>query len=151
MWYSIPFIFTTLILCLLAFLTSDLMVMRMIFVVCHSVSVSCPFIPSDFRLALYIYTRHFCIRPFINPSYSQFFFCQFSLSAHFGNLGAHWSHVQISVWWPFYMLGEVEAGKDSVILIVGEVFLSGGFLACKFFCDFFSFFQKMVDYIYLSI
>lgn len=34
------------------------------------------------------------------------------------------------------MLGEVKAGKDSTILILGK--MSGGFLACKFFCDVFS-------------
>lgn len=138
MWYRIPFIFTTIILCLLAFLTSDLMVMRIIFVACHSLSANCPFIPSDFCLALHICTRHFCIRLFITPSYSLFFFCQFSLLAHFSNLGAHSSHVERSIWWPFYMLGEVKAGKDSVILILGEMFLSGGFLGCKFFCHVFS-------------
>lgn len=36
------------------------------------------------------------------------------------------------------MLGEVKAGKDSTILILGKTFLSGGFLAGKFFYDVFS-------------
>lgn len=94
----IPFIFTTIGLCLSAFLTSALMVMLIVFVTCHSVSVSCPSIPSTFCWALYVCTRHFSITPFINPSFSLLFFCQFSLLANFGNLDPHWNHEERSVW-----------------------------------------------------
>lgn len=48
------------------------------------------------------------------------------------------------------MLGAVKAGKDSTIIILVKMFLSGGFLACKFFYDIFSKGVSLVMFISLK-
>lgn len=56
-----------------------------------------PFHLFRFLPSLHGCTRHFCVRPFINPTYFLFFFCQFSLLSLFIDLRDHWNHVEKSI------------------------------------------------------